>query len=80
VAATNRRRPRSKGHGTLAQAAVGQAARHDELNPGGGVIAFRSQHEAAWIGYYDARRRAGFGGYASADLGQLDVWAAPPRA
>jgi hypothetical protein len=59
----------------LAQA-IGQAVEDDELNPGGGVIAFRSQHEAAWIGYYDARRRAGFGGYASADLGELDVWAA----
>jgi hypothetical protein len=57
--------------------AVGQAVEEgDELNPGGGVIAFRSQHEAAWIGYYDARRRAGFGGYASADLGELDIWAA----
>ena len=44
----------------LAQA-VGQAAEDDELNPAGGVIAFRSQPEAAWIGYYDTRRRAGFG-------------------
>jgi hypothetical protein len=59
----------------LAQA-IGQAVEDDELNPGGGVIAFRSQHEAAWIGYYDARRRAGFGGYASADVGELDTWAA----
>jgi hypothetical protein len=59
----------------LAQA-VGQAAEDGELNPGGGVIAFRGQHEAAWIGYYDVRRRAGFGGYASADLGELYVWAA----
>jgi hypothetical protein len=60
----------------LAQA-IGQGVEEDEqLNPGGGVIAFRSQSEAAWIGYYDARRRAGFGGYASADLGELDVWAA----
>jgi len=44
----------------LAQA-IGQGVEEDEqLNPGGGVIAFRSQSEAAWIGYYDARRRAGF--------------------
>jgi hypothetical protein len=56
--------------------AIGRTAGDDELTPGGGVIAFRNQHEAAWIGYYDARRRAGFGGYASADLRELDVWAA----
>jgi hypothetical protein len=59
----------------LAQA-IGQAADDDELNTGGGVVAFRSQHEAAWIGYYDARRRAGFGSYAAADVGELDIWAA----
>ena len=55
--------------------AIGQAVDEDELNPGGGVIAFHGQHGAAWIGYYDARRQAGFGGYASADLAELDVWA-----
>jgi hypothetical protein len=55
---------------------IGQATDDKELNPGGGVIAFRSQHAAAWIGYYDARRQAGFGGYASADLGELAIWAA----
>jgi hypothetical protein len=55
---------------------IGKAADDDQLRAAGGVIAFRGQHDASWIGYYDARRRAGFGGYASADLGELDVWAA----
>lgn len=73
-------------HGTLTDAvaaplraalaqAIGKAADDDQLEPAGGVIAFRGQHDASWIGYYDARRRAGFGGYASADLSELDVWA-----
>jgi hypothetical protein len=62
----------------LAQA-VGKDAGQDQLDPAGGVIAFRGQHDAAWVGYYDIRRRAGFGGYASADLGELDVWAALAR-
>ena len=44
------------------------------------MIAFRYQHEAAWIGYYDTRRQAGFGGYATADLAELAVWAALARA
>jgi len=51
-------------------------ADYGELTPERGVIAFRSQHAAAWIGYYDTRRRAGFGGYATADLAELDAWAA----
>jgi hypothetical protein len=59
--------------------AIGKAASGDQLTPTGGVIAFRGQHDASWIGYYDTRRRAGFGGYASADLGELDVWAALAR-
>lgn len=58
----------------LAQA-IGKAADDDQLKPTGGVIAFCGQHDASWIGYYDTRRRAGFGGYASADLSELDVWA-----
>jgi hypothetical protein len=73
-------------HGTLTDAvaaplraalaqAIGQAPGHDQLKAAGGVIAFRGQHDASWIGYYDTRRRAGFGGYASADLSELDVWA-----
>jgi len=56
----------------LAQA-IGKAAEVDKLMPTGGVIAFRGQHDASWVGYYDVRRRAGFGGYASADLSELDV-------
>jgi hypothetical protein len=55
--------------------AIGKAADDDRLTTQGGVIAFRGQHDAAWIGYYDIRRRAGFGGYASDDLSELDVWA-----
>ena len=55
--------------------AIGGAVDDDRLNPAGGVIAFHGQHDASWIGYYDARRRAGFGGYAAADLSDLDVWA-----
>ena len=43
------------------------------------MIAFRGQHEAGWIGYYDTRRRAGFGGYETADLAELAVWAALAR-
>lgn len=62
----------------LAQA-IGKAADEDQLKPAGGVIAFRGQHDASWIGYYDTRRRAGFGGYASADLSELDVWATLAR-
>jgi hypothetical protein len=59
----------------LAQA-IGKGAGDDQLSATGGVIAFRGQHDASWIGYYDIRRRAGFGGYAAADLGELDVRAA----
>jgi hypothetical protein len=62
----------------LAQAA-GKAADDNEPRPTDSLIAFRGQHEAAWIGYYDARRRAGFGGYAAADLGELGAWAALAR-
>lgn len=58
---------------------IGNAAELDRLMPAGGVIAFRGQHDASWVGYYDARRRAGFGGYSSADLSELDVWAALAR-
>jgi hypothetical protein len=59
----------------LAQA-IGQAAGDDPLNSASGVIVFRGQHDASWVGYYDIRRRAGFGGYATADLSELGVWAA----
>ena len=59
--------------------AIGKAADDDRLRTEGGVIAFRGQHDASWIGYYDIRRRAGFGGYASADLSELDAWAALAR-
>jgi hypothetical protein len=59
--------------------AIGKAADDDQLKPAGGVIAFRGQHDASWIGYYDTRRRAGFGGYASADVSELDVWASVAR-
>ena len=59
--------------------AIGKAADDDRLRTAGGVIAFRGQHDASWIGYYDIRRRAGFGGYASADLSELDAWAALAR-
>lgn len=55
---------------------IGKAADDDQLQAAGGVIAFRGQHDASWIGYYDTRRRAGFGGHAPADLSELDVWAA----
>ena len=55
--------------------AIGKAADDDQLRTAGGVIAFRGQHDASWIGYYDTRRRAGFGGYASSDLSELDAWA-----
>jgi hypothetical protein len=77
-------------HGTLTDAvaaplraalarAAGEAAGDVPRKLTGGVTAFRGQHEAAWVGYYDTRRRAGFGGYAAADLGELDVWAALAR-
>lgn len=59
--------------------AIGKAADDDQLKAAGGVIAFRGQHDASWVGYYDTRRRAGFGGYASADLSELGVWAALAR-
>jgi hypothetical protein len=62
----------------LAQA-IGTDAGEDQLAAAGRVIAFRGQHDAAWAGYYDIRRRAGFGGYASADLSELAVWAALAR-
>jgi hypothetical protein len=52
------------------------AARLASLEAG---LRSRLDARIAWIGYYDARRRAGFGGYASADLGELDVWAALAR-
>jgi hypothetical protein len=58
---------------------TGEPAVGGELSAAGGVIAFRGQHIASWIGYYDIRRRAGFGGYATADLIELDVWAAIAR-
>lgn len=38
----------------LAQA-IGKAANDDQLKPAGGVVASRGQHDASWIGYYDAR-------------------------
>ena len=71
-------------HGTLTEAvaaplraaladAAGEAVEDAQLTAAGGVIAFRGQHDASWIGYHDTRRRAGFGGYASADLGELDT-------
>ena len=59
--------------------AIGRDASEDQPGPAGGVIAFRGQQDAAWVGYYDIRRRAGFGGYASADLCELDAWAALAR-
>jgi hypothetical protein len=59
--------------------AIGNAAADDRLTAVGGVIAFRGQHDASWIGYYDIRRRARFGGYASGDLSELDTWATLAR-
>jgi hypothetical protein len=77
-------------HGTLTDAVaaplraalaqvIGKDADDDQLNVAGGVMAFRGQHDASWAGYYDIRRRAGFGGYAAADFSELDVWAALAR-
>jgi hypothetical protein len=59
--------------------AIGKAADDDRLTSAGGIIAFRGQHDASWVGYYDTRRRAGLGGYACADLSELDVWATLAR-
>jgi len=59
--------------------AIGEDAEDDRLTAADGTITFRGQHDAAWVGYYDIRRRSGFGGYAVADLSELDAWAALAR-
>jgi hypothetical protein len=38
-------------------------------------LAWYGQHEAHWIGHYDALRRAGLASYHSQDARQLDLWA-----
>ncbi|WP_344828643.1 DUF6745 domain-containing protein [Actinocorallia longicatena] len=42
-------------------------------------LAWRGQHDAAWVGYYDAWRRAGSIGYRPSDAAQLDLWAVLAR-